>query len=203
MLRKRKSRRSSKTELSEESGQTKTSARIDHAFVSSGDAPPAPKASKRRKAVYWIKHHKRELLIGAAVVMVSVAAFIVFWPGPASEPAAKGCSRELVREARSALMPSEVDRLQPVAQQMEASDGYDNDPNCVYVVLTYYINVSDGEKATQLYNRLVQVYNPDEGYDESIASRAQSPEEVRSTVEFLQSTAEDFHGQFGGLADEE
>lgn len=203
MRRKSKSSKSNKAEAPKVSGQTKATSRIDHAFVSSGEAPPAAKASWKRKVTYWVKQHKRQLLVAVGVLIVLVAALFVFWPDPEPDPPAVGCSKDLVRDAGRALAPSDVDRLQPIVQQMESSVGYEDDPNCVYVVMTYYINTSDSEKATQLYNQLVQAYDPDEGYDQSIAARAKSPEEVKPTIEFLQSIAEDFHGQFGGLADEE
>lgn len=55
--------------------------------------------------------------------------------------------------------------------------GYQNDPNCLYVIVNYYINTSNVNKAMIYYNKLKKIYDPRHGF-----SRYLNPSKTLNTL---------------------
>src|ERR1700693_4463896 len=65
----------------------------------------------------------------------------------------QACS--LLYQASDMLYPDSTTDLGRLVPQIKAIKDYQKDPNLLYVLTTYYINVSDGQNAQANYNMLV------------------------------------------------
>jgi hypothetical protein len=151
---------------------------IDHAFASSG---------KTERKFNWRRYTKDKRVVGGAAVLVVIIVGLGLyfgWPEP-KVVVPDGCSSQLLGRAAVVLDPTKVGELEPITDEIRQAPKYDQDPNCLYVLVTYYINTSDGTLAKEANNKLEKVYNPEKGYDEAIARDAKSPQALRPSVDFL------------------
>lgn len=88
------------------------------------------------------------------------------------------------------FQPNQYQELGKLVDQITTYPNFDKDPNCLAILMTYYINISDNVKAREYYDKLVVVYQPKKGYDKSIKAYAKTPEYYLSMVQFLEKQAE-------------
>lgn len=100
----------------------------------------------------------------------------------------ESCS--VLKEAVYLLDPSKVKELSVVVDKIKNISGYDKNPNLLYVILTFYINLSDGENAKKTYELLNNSYKTDVGYDPLLVN-AKKPAELESIINFLQKLSAD------------
>jgi hypothetical protein len=178
--------------VSAQSGADKparTSNRLDHVLVKEDNTRPP---GRLKALLYAVVKHPRFKPVAAillvALVITNVLFFLVLDRGPGISDGPK-CSQAMLEKAKPAFDTAKVVELEPQAQEIEKIAGYDQDVNCLYVVLTYYINTSDGTKARQLHTTLKEVYDPNKGYQTVLWDVAQTPEELEPTVAFLENQA--------------
>jgi hypothetical protein len=71
------------------------------------------------------------------------------------------CSTSILKQAGTALQSSaQVANLIPIANQIQKLPHYQQDPNCLYVLVAYDVSYSDATNATKNLNLLIKVYNP-------------------------------------------
>jgi len=151
---------------------------LDHVMVSSG----------KQSANLWQCLGRRQKLLLGGLIVLALAGLIVFLsrandkPPAASGPA---CSAELVKKASTVLEPERVGFLEPMVTEIKQQPLYEQDPNCLYILTTYYINVSDTAAAGDSLDKLDKVYDKSTGYDSAIAKDAKPPEALRTVVDFL------------------
>lgn len=141
--------------------------------------------SKRAK---WLQ---KPLIIFLAAILVIGVIGVGLWyrntrnktPVPTIRVA---CTDNTLAAAASVLAPADNKQLQPIVEQIRNTEGFTEDPNCLYVVLTYYINVSDPNEARRYFTDLEKVYNPEVGYNEIITPGSLSLEQLGATVVFLE-----------------
>jgi hypothetical protein len=165
--------------------------KLEHVLVAESKVPSGQRFKAAARKVTRHRRFKPALiaLIGVVVVSSIAVYFGREKEAPVATPAGPKCSYAVLEKAKPALEVTKVAELEPEAQAIERIAGYDQDANCLYVVLTYYINISDGPKARELYDKLAAVYNPNEGYETVIRDVTKSPEELRPTVEFVEKEA--------------
>jgi hypothetical protein len=185
-----------KKDKPEESGQPSADAglnrpgyKIDHVVVSTGKSKTKPKFDLS-------KFSKRQKITAAALAVVilgAIAGAALYItrdkPAPPIAPGPK-CTYRMLEAAKPNFDPTKVMDLEKQVKEIEAIPGYDADTNCLYVALTYYINLSDPKKSRELYDKLEKTYNPLEGYETIIVDVAQKPEQLKPIVEFLEQQAE-------------
>jgi hypothetical protein len=165
--------------------------KLDRVLVA--ESKPQP-GLRLKAAVRKVRSHRRFKPAAIAfVVIVAVCTVIAYVASRQKTPAVVSdgprCSYAVLEKAKPALDVNKVAELEPQAKAIEQIDGYDTDVNCLYVVLTYYINTSDGIKARELYNKLVAVYDPAEGYETVIRDVTKTQEELKGEVEFVEKEA--------------
>ena len=69
----------------------------------------------------------------------------------------------LITKSKSALDSNDNVSLSSVVDNILAKRGYAKDPNCDFILMSYYINISDGKSAQSNYNNLQKVYNSKRG----------------------------------------
>jgi hypothetical protein len=217
-----KLRKNKQIKLTEDSGQTQATDRIDHAFASSGlsdggyrfkpktrdkqpkSAPPKPvpqpaRAAPKKPRFTMLNSRKRPLFFGLAIVIAVTAGVVYFGKEEEKAPVVTGgCGNDILQEAVNELTPDRIEQLHEVVHKIEKISDYQQDPNCLYVITHFYINVSDAKAASDSLSKLEQVYNADEGYHQALkTARAKSLEVLRADVAFLNEQASRTYGPDG------
>ncbi len=96
------------------------------------------------------------------VFLVTLLLLTGFWlrrDGNNQAPAYKAvCNDELLTRSKVSLEPPQPAELSKVAAEIRNLSGYDTDPNCLYVVVNYNLQVSDSESARSNFNKLKDNY---------------------------------------------
>jgi hypothetical protein len=184
--------------------QERISHKLEHVLVV--EDKPQPKIKQYQKRLKQLADNKKyRKIAGLTVAGLVVLSALALYFGrnnkqPVAIPEGPKCGYQMLQKAKPNLDPKKVNvaKLEPQVQEIEQIPGYDQDPNCLFVALTYYIHISNAEKAKELFGKLERTYDPAEGYETVIVDVAQSPKELKPTVEFLQEQTKEFHGSFSG-----
>ncbi|MGH9857603.1 MAG: hypothetical protein ACRD4B_07155 [Acidobacteriota bacterium] len=186
--RKQKEKTGEDSPKSFDAGINRPGYKIDHVVVSAGKL-------KRPRKFDWGKLSQKQkvAVVASAVVVLGALAGLALYltrdkPAPPVAPGPK-CTYRMLEAAKPNFDAKKVAELEPQVKEIEAIPGYDQDANCLYVALTYYINISDAAKARELFGKLEKAYNPQEGYETVIVDAARTPKELVPTVEFLEKEA--------------
>jgi hypothetical protein len=93
-------------------------------------------------------------------------------------------SGALLNDAAESLEPTQTIQLKPILKQIQALKSYQQDPNCLYVAVTYYLNIQDPINAQAYLTKFNKVYTTT-----SLSKRLtgyQSVAEMRKQVAELQ-----------------
>lgn len=151
------------------------------AIVVSKATPPT--IAKRIEA--FLAKFKRPLSIGLIICLLLVGLFYYFQhsSNTASRPK---CSDALLHKASGSLDASKVQKLKPVVAEVQSIKGYDSDPDCLNIVVTYYINLGDPQNAGVYLTKLQQVYNPKVGFNPKLGTTVINIQMLKDKVAFLQ-----------------
>lgn len=125
----------------------------------------------------------------AGVALVAAAGWFAYRAidrSPANQPAAVVCTDNTLARAAPLLASGETQQLQPIVAEIEATDNFTQDPNCLYIVVQYYIGISDAANARRYFNDLEKVYNPQTSYSDFIVSGSLPPQQLKPIIEFLE-----------------
>lgn len=127
--------------------------------------------------------------IGIVVIVSAITGSIWYWYDLRNreeplQPASR-CSLTLLSEARPVIASQNVDDLQRVATKVENIADYNQDINCLYVTLSYYLAAGDSVRARQEFDDLEGLYN-DRGFAANLGENIQSIDSLRQNVEFLE-----------------
>ncbi|HTE22434.1 MAG TPA: hypothetical protein VK674_05340 [Candidatus Limnocylindria bacterium] len=165
--------------------------KLEHVLVAESKQQPRQRAKTLARRI--VRHKRFKPAVIALVVIVALGSFAAYMgrdkKAPVVAPEGPKCTYRMLEKARLSLDASKVAKLEPAVGEIEQIPGYDQDPNCLFVVLTYYINISDAAKARELLNKLEKVYTPSEGYETVIVEQAKTPKELRPMVKFLEEEA--------------
>ena len=67
-------------------------------------------------------------------------------------------------QAAGAIRTNNIAKQQQAVAKIQKLPNYQKDPNCLYAVVSYYINRSDAKDANLYLNELIKVYNVKQGY---------------------------------------
>lgn len=114
---------------------------------------------------------KQALYLGALIIIAALLAGGWAWHKQhqqSKKAAAEQEKAQLVNQASSKLAPQNSGSLQSIAEQLEKQPGYEKDPNALYVLTTYYLNIGDTARAQDYMTKLKAVYDPSKGFDASL-----------------------------------
>lgn len=95
------------------------------------------------------------------------------------------CSDATLGEAAGVMGRDKVFELKPIAEKIQNTKDYDRDPNCLYVVLGYYINSYDPDNAKKHLTMLKKVHDPNIGYKAPLGSKVKDIATLESEIEFI------------------
>jgi hypothetical protein len=135
--------------------------------------------------------NKRMLVMMVAVaVVVALAVVGVIKQSKSNNKADKTssivCNDELLNNVSGVLTAENVELLMPLAQDIQKMTNYEKDPNCLNVVITYFIHISDFNNARAHLDKLETVYKEDQGFSSKLGNNAKSLATLRLNVNFLE-----------------
>jgi hypothetical protein len=166
--------------------------KLEHVLVAESKQRPAQQL--KRLAV----SNKRYLrVVGITVLGLTVLTAGALYLGrdKSKAPAASSgpkCTYQMLEAAKPNFVETKLAQLEPQAKEVEKIAGYDQDVNCLYVVLTYYIYLGEAQKSRELYTKLANSYKPGEGYETIIADVAKPPEQLEPTITFLENQSKKY-----------
>lgn len=173
--------------------QVRASHAPEHAVAKLDTVLVSTDSSRRRlNAPRYFLQRKTVSLLGI-VIIGALGGFVYYqWDKDRRQPVVQGpvCSRQLLNRAVVAFEPEKVAELEPVANEIKQLPRYEQDPNCLYVLMQFYVNTSDAQGASATLAKLEASYNPGVGYDEAlVAYKAEPPAAFRPVIEFLNAQA--------------
>jgi len=145
---------------------------------------------------------KKVLIFG--VVVVAIAGLTMFLirsrqnrPSQQAVRPVQVCSGPaeitLLNEAEASIQSDDILKLKQTNSKIQKLQGYEQDANCLYPVVIYYINISDAVNSRLYLNMLVKAYDPVKGFSPALGA-ARTLDRLKSNVKFLEDqlkTAED------------
>ncbi len=77
-----------------------------------------------------------------------------------------------------------------LVSNIEKSSGYQQDPNCLFVLTQYYVAFGDGTDASKYYNQLKKIYSPSKGLFLAYGGKSFNVNSLNSRVSLLQKIAQ-------------
>lgn len=146
----------------------------------------------QRKAESYESFRKRllqtkkvRLVLITLIVLLGLgllAAGIVSYRSASRRPV---CSDATLREAVPVLGKTQTPELKPVVDKIKSMKGYDRDPNCLYVVVTYHINNYDEDSAKRDMRQLKKVYDSKKGFSSQFGSKVKSIAMLEDDIAFM------------------
>jgi hypothetical protein len=96
----------------------------------------------------------------------------------------------ILMRAAGAIYMNNVAKLQQAVTKIKQLSNYQTDPNCLYAVLSYSIDVGDAQSASQYFAELQKVYNPKQGFS-SIIIAPKSIAMLKGDVAFIKQQAKE------------
>ncbi len=125
---------------------------------------------------------KRILVIALLfVVIIATGAFI----NNKNSQLACVSDPSLMKQASISIKNNDNKSLLAIVNKITKKSKYANDPNCDFIVMSYYINISDGKNAQISYNELKKVFNSKNGLDSKISDTALPIDTYNGIIEYL------------------
>ncbi len=158
-----------------------------------------PKTPRAVFSVIRNNGSKKRLLIvvstGVIILVGAGATGLLFWNKSQGEKTTKsqcsdGVGSPLLKEASANLNPDKSAQLAPIVSTIQALDGYEKYPNCLNIIVTYYINTTDYNNAKNNMDKLEAVYDSEKGFSKELGGNSKSIETLRGNIKFLEKFAD-------------
>lgn len=161
--------------------------------MSSSPSPGEKRNKLSSKILLLLKSKKATFaLISVIAVLASLALLSFIVNHEYKKTTTEVCStieeESLLVKSLEALKPLDhmnAERLKPVAKEIESTEGYNKDPNCMYVLTIYYTELNNLEKSQESYNRMEKLLG-DDGILSDQFNLMYSAEDLKQRVEFVE-----------------
>jgi hypothetical protein len=123
------------------------------------------------------------------LVVIIVTALIVFLHNKSSTKPGVECSTSSMASTMEEASPllkngggSDTNKFKQVVTKIQSIKNYQQDPNCLYPIVAYYISTGDTQSATTYLTKLQAVYKPSVGYNQYIAPNALTIAQLKSEI---------------------
>jgi len=91
----------------------------------------------------------------------------------------------LINQASTAIKNNDSKNLLTIVNTIFKKNKFSNDPNCDFIVMTYYINISDGKNAQTSYGQLVKTYDSKIGLNTKLKPLALPLGTYKGIIDYL------------------
>lgn len=127
----------------------------DKLLVGKGKESPLIKFFTKKRIIVIIS-----MLIIAIIIFIMTSYFI-----NKNKPITNACSTpassSILQNAKANFANNNVSQLKAVFENIKSLRGYQNDPNCMYIITRYYINTSNLTNAQSSLKQLTSDYRND------------------------------------------
>jgi hypothetical protein len=154
------------------------------------------KAFAKARQLLADKKRRPIVLSGLAIFVLIVAGSVAGYQQYANRPV---CSDELLQQAAAFYNPSQTLKLKTIVNKVTSLKRYERDPNCLNIVVTYYINVGDSTNAHTYLDKLQKVYNPKKGFSQYLDGKVRTIDTLRQNVDYLDHSRNELFNNIQGL----
>lgn len=129
---------------------------------------------------------KRLGVFAACLIAAVVLVFVLASKQTSKQAQGSVCSKETVEQAVSVIHPSRVADLKVLASKIMKNKNYEQDVDCLYIVLNYHINNADAGKARATLAKFEKVYNSDKGISPFFNAPTFNINDLRNNIAFLE-----------------
>ena len=113
-------------------------------------------------------------------------------------PASEKC-HEILNNSVKALNDNNIKKQAEIVEQIKKEPNYTKEPNYMFVVTRYYINIGDPKNSKANYEKLNEAYSKEEGYNKIIRSIAATPGDLQLMIKYLEQQADQAQKNFYGV----
>jgi hypothetical protein len=139
---------------------------------------------------------RKQIFIGVIIIVLfMVGVFIFFsWSKKLEKKSmavqrSKACSESagnIISVASLSMATDKVAQLKPTVDKIQTLKNYENDPNCLAILITYNINISSAAEARKYYNGLTALNVTRQDYDVRLSTYMKSTDQLKQIVEMLE-----------------
>lgn len=138
---------------------------------------------------------KTVLIAGVLVVVFALIGWVVATkPFTQSNKKYAVCTgnsaKPIMSDASKAISEGKIQQLGPVVSKVQSLKNYDKDPNCLNIIVSYYIGISDSKNARLYLDKLNKVYDENVGFSKTLGPKAYDIAALRQITEFLEKASE-------------
>lgn len=120
-------------------------------------------ASSKRGWGSFSGHTKVIIIILVALVVGSILIFVIQPKAYQKKQSAKGqvlhiCSDSILQQAVAVMGPGQQKQFLSIVNNIKQIPKFDQDPNCLYVLLNYYVVISDAKDSRTYLDKFKAVY---------------------------------------------
>lgn len=155
---------------------------------------------KHKSKLFNSKRSKFLLVITIFVISIALSLFInEKYFGFAETDLCRGKSTSpIYKEAAKVLNPTASTKLRSVVTKIEKMKNYDKDPNCLYPIVVYYMNISDSKAARPHFNKLESLTGSDKYLSSDYSVISYSNSEIKTNLDQLDKIFEQASKNFPG-----
>ncbi len=130
---------------------------------------------------------RRKLVVIIILLLLIAAAGYYWYTKQQAAKTAKNpvCTEDILHQADPLLDSAKREELAPLVDNIKSKKNYEKDANCLYIVVTYYVNVVEGKNARTYFEKLKQVYDPNKRFSLTIGSHG-GIEDLQAKVEYAE-----------------
>jgi hypothetical protein len=128
---------------------------------------------------------RRSVLLVAGLLLV--VAIVLLVTNFVHQQAINKDRAALVTQAAAVLELENKNDLGRIVSQIKQQPGYQRDPDSLYVLTIYYLNMGDAANARVYYDKLASVHKAKDSYSNAKLKYARSLQSLKSSVEFQES----------------
>lgn len=132
----------------------------------------------------------RFLLLVVLILLIAIPSWIAYRDHQRDAKAVKSiCSTApggvLEKAAPLLNKVSKNADLKKIVDSIQATPNYSRDPNCMYPIVSYYINTGDYDNAKTNLDKLVVVYDPQKGFSSALGTYTKNISTLKADVNYL------------------
>lgn len=155
---------------------------------------PGPVPKKKPFRAFRITR-KAGIIITSAILFIVGGLLLYMYLAPPNCDKSTRC-QEILTSSAKALETNSLKDQAKIVDEIKKEPKYTKEPNYMFVITRYYINIGDSKNAKAYYEKLTKVYNKKKGYSETIKSLASSPDDLQLMIKYLEQQAKQAQQNF-------